>query len=479
MRHKMCDYYYYKKPQTGIYYCSPLSKITRKKLFTVSTGTKDYKEAKRIMDSWAVNNIFPKPFEKSNIQPINVIDVLATFQAMVVKKEFGGKDIVTVIYQLVDAYQDYIAENVKDFLNCVFSMLHLEVDVSNLFENKAKKKKTDVKFKDYILNFWDYEASPYMKDLINCGTLAQDMPKEDRFFHYKQSIGKYISWFDDDLLLCDVSADLINCFFSHLLKERGVSQSYMFTLSKMITQPLRYAERKHLIKAGIVSDIKKYKDNSKIKDILTVKEASILFSNVDNFKNLKHYCINRFALESASRIGEILALKTNDIKININEQTNQEECWITISKSYNFRTCKVSSTKTKEIKTITISKELLAFLKQLIEVNPHKKKVSNPFLFFNSKDSTKPVSYTEVSREFKRVMNVLGFARPSLTFHSYRHLAVVILADNNASTREIMSITGHKSEKMVSRYANHTTEKQKENKRMLVTKITNNFNFIT
>ena len=97
--------------------------------------------------------------------------------------------------------------------------------------------------------------------------------------------------------------------------------------------------------------------------------------------------------------------------------------------------------------------------------------MDNPFLFFHSTMKDRPVSYTEVTREFRRVIKKLGFQRSSLTFHSYRHLAVVILSDDNTSTREIMSITGHKTEKMISRYANHETEKQRENKKELVLKI--------
>ena len=97
--------------------------------------------------------------------------------------------------------------------------------------------------------------------------------------------------------------------------------------------------------------------------------------------------------------------------------------------------------------------------------------MDNPYLFFHSTIKDRPVSYTEVIREFKRVIKKLGFQRESLTFHSYRHLAVVILSDDNTSTREIMSITGHKTEKMVSRYANHETEKQRENKKELALKI--------
>ena len=241
----------------------------------------------------------------------------------------------------------------------------------------------------------------------------------------------------------------------------------MPTLSKIITQPLHFAEKKHIITKNITDDIRKYKDKPADKEILTIEETQKLFSSINNFKNLKHYCINRMAVETASRIGELLALTTSDIKITKNKTTGENECFITINKSYNSRTHKIGSTKTKEVKNIAISAQLLSMLQTLIAKNPYKD-ILSPFLFFNEAKKDQPVAYEEIIRGFKKAITRLGFARKHLTFHSYRHLAVVILRDNNATSQQIMSITGHKTESMLHRYASHETEKQQVIKKALL-----------
>ena len=471
MRKQEARYYFYKKTSTGIFYCSPISKTNGKKLYTISTGTKDYQEAKKIMDSWAINDAFPLPYKREKTKSISQLDIMASLSMMAIKKEFGVSDVITIINTLANTYRYEIASS-EEFFTSFFSILNIEIDLKKTIKQKVKKE-NDIKFVDFIVNYWDYKNSSYIKDLVSMGTPKSEMPKESSFTKRGQIIKKYIKWFDSDLLLKDVTAELINQFFAHLILERDICEGYMPSLANGITQPLHFAEKKNLV-GTITQNIKRYKIKATNKEILTNEECNEIFSSIDNFKNLNHYCVNRIAVETASRIGEILALKIKDLKISKSTETGEEECWIEINKSYDTRTHKVGATKTKESKNITISNELLRLLKKLIETNPHKDVEDNPFLFFHSTYKDRPLSYSEVIKEFKNVLKNKGFARPNLTFHSYRHLAVVILSDNKASAREIMQITGHKSEKMVCRYANHETEAQKDNKRELVEKITKN-----
>lgn len=465
MRQKNAKYYFYHK-RTGIYYCCPLSKITGEILYTISTGTKDREEARKIMDSWAKNDAFPRPYERGKPKSISSFDIVKNIMTLIASKEFILEDVYTILWTLIGAYRNEITPDLKGFLAPIFSMLNIDIDIPKLIKEN-RQRNNNVKLVDFILSYWDYDNSPYIEDLINMGTLNSELPKKDRFLHTFQAVRKHIIHLDKNIFLKDTTPTIINNFFFHLLSKCNVSENYMPTLARMFTQPLHYAEKKHLIPEIITTDIRKYREKEKNKAILSKEETHKLFSSIDNFKNLEHYCVNRIALETASRIGEILALTINDVKI-----INKDECWITINKSYNAKTHKIGSTKTKENKTVTISPSLLKLLQELIEKNPYRDKMDNPFLFFHSTMKDRPVSYTEVTREFRRVIKKLGFQRSSLTFHSYRHLAVVILSDDNTSTREIMSITGHKTEKMVSRYANHETEKQRENKKELVSKIT-------
>ena len=463
MRHK---YYYYKKPNTGIYYCTPLSKTTGKKLYAISTGTKDLYEAKRIMESWASQDKYPTPYQRKRLQHVGTIDALTHLSSMITKKEIPEKDLTALVYQFAQKYKDELTKDLKSFLTKLFTMLDLQADIEGIVAQNDPNK-SDINFIDYLFNFWNYKTSPYIRDLIETGTPPSQLPKEDRYFCSTNVLKKYIYWFDKDITLSNITAKKINQFFAHLLNDCNVSEGYMPTLSKIITQPLHFAEKKHIITKNITDDIRKYKDKPADKEILTIEETQKLFSSINNFKNLKHYCINRMAVETASRIGELLALTTSDIKITKNKTTGENECFITINKSYNSRTHKIGSTKTKEVKNIAISAQLLSMLQTLIAKNPYKD-ILSPFLFFNEAKKDQPVAYEEIIRGFKKAITRLGFARKHLTFHSYRHLAVVILRDNNATSQQIMSITGHKTESTLHRYASHETEKQQVIKKALL-----------
>jgi integrase len=52
-----------------------------------------------------------------------------------------------------------------------------------------------------------------------------------------------------------------------------------------------------------------------------------------------------------------------------------------------------------------------------------------------------------------RALTAAGTVQPGLTFHGLRHTSATMLADAGCDTRDIMSITGHRTEAMASHYA--------------------------
>lgn len=67
------------------------------------------------------------------------------------------------------------------------------------------------------------------------------------------------------------------------------------------------------------------------------------------------------------------------------------------------------------------------------------------------------------ARFFKVIRRLVadGTVQPGLTFHGLRHTAATMLADAGCDTRDIMSITGHKTEAMVRRYTERADQKRR------------------
>lgn len=450
-----CQFYYYQKP-SGIYYCQPISPTTGKKLFTRSTGTKDYNEAMKIINKWLVLG-FPEKNKKKTVQ---TIDVLKNMTSLIYDDKIDVEDGVNTFFVFLNSYKGkFSPKQASAFLQTAATILDVPLNPAE----KTKNDSSEIKFVDYLLDFWNYDSSPYILKLINTGTPSDDLPQRKRFDCIRSWLKKYISYFDDkEFYLSNITANDINALFAHIITLNTMTISSLSIFASAIKQACKFAEDENLLKTHIAKDIKQYPIEKYRKNILEKEEAEILFSSVNNFKNLEHYCINRLAVESVSRIGELQAIQLKDISTKKNNK-GSIDCWITISKTWDKTTHKLKKTKNKTSKTVKISKEMYLYLEKLIKQNPFKND-KNSFLFYHPTKKEEPIAYSVVTHEFKKTLQTLGFLRNGITFHSYRHLGVVILADSNYSTREIMLLTGHRTPDMVNFYANHRTKIQETKK---------------
>lgn len=75
-----------------------------------------------------------------------------------------------------------------------------------------------------------------------------------------------------------------------------------------------------------------------------------------------------------------------------------------------------------------------------------------------------PFTETGFRARFFKVIRQLvadGEVAPGLTYHGLRHTAATMLADAGCDTRDIMAITGHKTEAMARRYTEHADQRRR------------------
>lgn len=468
MRGRRCAYYQYQKPDTDIIYCSFLDN-TGKKICTRSTGTKDRIEAAKIINEWLILGIPDKGKAKKSI---DAFDAVKKLNKLFLDGKIDCKEGLDMTTLFLTTYKNKISkEDAEQFIKTASVILNVNMSVDNNDSKTDSEPDSSPLFIDYLLEFWDYDNSPYIEFLKNDGTPPDELPGVTRFRSVRQMLKKYIGYFDDKTVtLASLTKDHINKFFANILSLKNLKiSSFQANIAKTVTQAVRFAEKKKLIKKVISDDIKKYRTiKTENKVILTKNEAGKVFASKDNFKDLKHYCINKLALETACRIGELQALKIKDLKIQLED--GREDCWMTIDKTWNNREKLLTATKTKNSKTVKISADMLHDLKRLINENPLKNN-SEAFLFYNNKNTNRPLGYVDICHNFKKTMKKLGVFKKGLTFHSYRHLAVVILFEENYSARDIMLITGHKDIKMVSHYGDHETMGRMRKKNLMLDSI--------
>lgn len=80
-----------------------------------------------------------------------------------------------------------------------------------------------------------------------------------------------------------------------------------------------------------------------------------------------------------------------------------------------------------------------------------------PGLLFVTKDDGTPVKAHELQHDLRALLDSLG--AHDYAFHGLRHTTGTALAECGASDREIMSVTGHLTEQMVSRYTKRANQR--------------------
>ena len=284
------------------------------------------------------------------------------------------------------------------------------------------------------------------------------LPGKTRFQKIRYMLQKRLFPYFKETPLSAITAKDINKFLLSLLGSLKVSS--LKKMSEWLQQTVKFAYKEGLLDTDISFQIHPPKGECEIKPILTIDQSVQLFSTTAHFKNKMHYCINKLALETACRIGEVAALKISDILFTDGET----QASVRITKNYHFSTHTLKDTKNKSHKDVPISPQLTALLKEFIDTHPQKDN-RDAFLFYNGTKADRPVGYDSIRKEFIRVMKTLGFYVSHLSIHSYRHLAAVILWDKGFLEREIMMVTGHKSLWVLRHYCNHETQARKEKKR--------------
>jgi integrase len=159
-------------------------------------------------------------------------------------------------------------------------------------------------------------------------------------------------------------------------------------------------------------------------EILTIGEIRKLLIEA---KNLRHpwYPIWAMALLTGMRSGELYALLWSDV--------DWENKAITVSKSYNCRLKQVKTTKAGYWRTVPISSELIALLRELKATAGGRPSVLPRF-----RDWTLGYQATEL-RKF-----CLGIGIPSVKFHALRACFATQLVRNGVPPIQVQKICGWK-----------------------------------
>lgn len=447
-------WYTYKRD--GIIYVQFKDKATGKRLTAKSTGTRDEAEAEEIIRNWYHNpNSFLNTGQKEKAK--NELEKIITSSIL------NGQDIKDVFTKVMNSFFADISEETKTFIEKAdMQGTAKEHEKTESIKKNSKypeiqevlNKLDTLTFKDYLLLFWDYEKSPYIKQLKNS---KSEVPHKERFHKVLNTI-KHYSALLDDVLLKDVTKENADNFLKEIKAIGKLKESSINQIKSPLVQALRFAHKNGIMDRLITGDMLTFfSAKNEEKEIFTEDDLQTIFDKEKNyFENEAFLLINKLLFLTGGRIGEIMALQTSDIKQNI------KGYYLDFDKNYNFDGKYLKCTKTKRKDSCPISNELAEELLAFIKTNPHKNK--NGFIFY-SKNKTEPLSYEAVNKNFKKTMEKLGIKRQRLTLHSYRHTFTSLLQDAGFSDADLLFLTRHDDISQLRRYGGHITPKKEEKKR--------------
>ena len=234
-------------------------------------------------------------------------------------------------------------------------------------------------FYEYILLYWNYKESPFIKGKIRTGATP---PNPERFYHHTTCIKKYEQYFPS-CLLTEITGTKIDTILGAIKGAGKLKENTMHKYYSICIQALRFAYRNNLIARDISQQItreskstrKKAKKEAE-KATFTKEEIRQLFNGEHNpFGSQINWLINEVLFKTGCRIGEIQALQMQDfIK-------NSDGYALNVDKNYCRAGNRIKCTKTERSDTIPISDNLAAKLLAYLEKHPLKDK-QDAFIFF-------------------------------------------------------------------------------------------------
>jgi hypothetical protein len=234
----------------------------------------------------------------------------------------------------------------------------------------VKSGKGAVSFTGFLEEFWDYKASPYVREKLAHG---QSIGKRHCYESMSRLNHYWRSAFHGRALNNITRQDLKD--FSLSLADGGLASASINKVMAVGTTCLSWAFREGLIPADPTLGLVSFSGEAKKRGVLMPLEAQALFSAW--WKDKRAYVASLLAFTTGMRSGEVLALKLEDIEERV---LNDRHSW----SAYDG----LKMPKSGESRKVPLYPEVRGALLELAADSPHG---PGRFIFYGSTLTDKPV----------------------------------------------------------------------------------------
>jgi len=397
-----------KKPGGNIYVQFALPNGGR--TYQKSTGTSNSREAEKIAMEWLVKGDIPKRINSKN-PPSTSIDKIRFFN-----------DLRTA---------DFDESEIQNIVKILTERKYLKTAV--LTDSRGSRSVID-----FLLDFWDYETSPYVKEKHSKGQSIGKHYTAD----YQGEIRNYWAPLLEGKCIAEITRhDVENFFVCDAAK--GLAPKTINKIISALTIPMKWAFYHEMTTHNCFDGIIKCSGKSKERKILTMDMANKLMEV--EWENELSKIANELAMHTGLRNGELKALTLNCIGDDVIYVT---QAW---GKYEKMKCCKNGEARQVPI---PIPHHLTLKLRALGETNPHTK--GDNALIFYSTVPDKPLEDRTLNKYLRKALKEIGYENPDeISFYSWRHFFCSRMLDYISDKRIVMALSGHKTEAMLNHYGKH------------------------
>jgi integrase len=301
----------------------------------------------------------------------------------------------------------------------------------------VKAGKGTVLFPAFLENFWDYEASPYIREKLAHG---QSIGKRHCYDSRSRCSGYWEPAFKGRTLDSITRQDLKD--FSLALADKGLAPATINKTMLVGTTALSWAAKEGMIPQDPTAGLVSFSGQTKKRGIVTPLEAQAIFAK--QWKDKRAYIASLLSCTTGMRSGEVLALRRADIE---ERALNVRHSWSTYDG--------LKSPKNGEARRVPLLPQVRALLLDLAEENPHG---ADGFIFYGLL-ADKPLDGKVLLNGLNNALADIGIdgKERGIVFHSWRHYYAARMADRMTAD-QVSRVTGHKSRAVFEEYADHITE---------------------
>ena len=311
------------------------------------------------------------------------------------------------------------------------------------------RSEKEIKFSDFSTKWWDWDTCQYVKNKRRIGRIGRDYVAA-RSSYLRNHVKPYF----DEVKLSRISVTTLQNWLSELKNDdtKNLSLTTINHCLNTLKIMLKEAEKQGVITKNPCDHIEACIEEPKKRGFLTEKEEHKLFNERQFSKiwqdDFMHYAINLLASHTGLRMGEILALKRNEIypdQIHVNHAWSRKEG--------------LKSPKNGEGRKPPIEPIVYDTLKKLMSMTPHASQ--DDFIFYDDSKG-RPIASEKILCKLYAAFKAIGITeqerkKRNIVFHSWRHSIISRLQAESVSSAKIMAVVGHRSPASTEGYTTFST----------------------